>query len=318
MKHEPETLIEAIRHFSDPDVCLDFMVQLRWPDGNVVCPTCGSDEISFIPTRRIWECKGKHARRQFSIKVGTIFEDSPIALDKWLVTIWLIANAKNGISSYEVAKAIGVTQKTAWFMLHRIRLAMQSDNFGPLSGDVEVDETFIGGKARNMHPGARARKITKRGPAGKTAVMGVLERSRPDEPSTVVAQVVPNTRRKTLAPLVRQHVTPGSTVYTDALASYSDLDADYVHHVIDHAQTYVNGKIHTNGIENFRSLLKRATHGTYVNVQPFHLFRYLDEESFRYNKRNGSDASRFRQVISGLLGKRLTYGQLVGMTTTPG
>ena len=317
MKHEPQTLIEAIRHFSDPDVCLDFMVQLRWPDGNVTCPTCGSNDVRFIPTRRIWECTAKHARRQFSIKVGTIFEDSPIGLDKWLTTIWLIANAKNGVSSYEIARAIGVTQKTEWFMLHRIRLAMQSDSFGPFSGHVEVDETFIGGKARNMHPGVRAKRITKRGPAGKTAVMGVLERSRPDQPSTVTTRVVRNTRRKTLAPMVRQQVTPGSTIYTDALASYSDLDADYVHHVIDHAETYVNGLVHTNGIENFWSLLKRAIHGTYVNVQPFHLFRYLDEESFRYNKREGSDASRFRQVVGGLLGKRLTYDQLIGMTTTP-
>lgn len=318
MKREPQTLVEAIRQFSDPDVCLDFMVQLRWPDG-VACPTCASEDVRFIPTRRLWECKTKHPKRQFSVKVGTIFEDSPIALDKWLTTIWLIANAKNGISSYEVAKAIGVTQKTAWFMLHRIRLAMQDGGFGPFNGHVEVDETFIGGKARFMHKAKRERTIDGRGAVGKTAVMGVLQRGGPDKASAVKAQVVPNTKRKTLAPAVREHVAPGSAVYTDALRSYRGLEADYMHHVIDHAETYVKGKVHTNGIENFWSLLKRAIRGTYVNVEPFHLFRYLDEESFRYNERKDTDANRFQRVVSAFAGKRLTYDQLTGktLTTTP-
>ena len=317
MSREPETLVEAIRYFSDPDVCLDFMVSLRWPDGNVTCPTCGRDDARFIPTRRIWECRSTHAKRQFSVKVGTIFEDSPIGLDKWLTTIWLIANAKNGVSSYEVARSIGVTQKTAWFMLHRIRLAMQSGGFGPFNGHVEVDETFIGAKARNMHKDKRAEVIHGRGSVGKTAVMGILERGGPNKASTVKTTVVKNTRRKTMSPIVRQHIAPGSEVYTDALRSYSDLGDAYIHHVIDHAETYVKGKIHTNGIENFWSLLKRAIRGTYVNIEPFHLFRYLDEESFRYNEREGNDANRFRRVASKVAGKRLTYKELIGMGTTP-
>lgn len=182
---EPQTLIEAIRHFSDPDVCLDFVARLRWPDGNATCPTCGSQDVRFISTRSLWECKSKHAKRQFSVKVGTIFEASPIGLDKWLSAIWMISSARNGVSSYEMHRALGVTQKTAWFMLHRIRLAMQTNAFDQIGGQVEVDETFIGGKARFMHKEKRAARITGTGGLGKTAVMGLLERHGPDGHSTV-------------------------------------------------------------------------------------------------------------------------------------
>jgi transposase-like protein len=316
MTEQPQTLLEAIRYFSDPDVCLDFMVQLRWPDG-VTCPTCGSDEVRFIPTRRIWECKHKHPRKQFSAKVGTIFEDSPIGLDKWLAAIWMIANDKNGVSSYEVHRAIGVTQKTAWFMLHRIRRAMQDESLEMIDGETEVDETYIGGKARFMHQAEKERKITGTGGAGKVAVMGLLSRHGPDGHSTVRTKVVPNTRRKTLAPEVRKNVKAGSAVYTDALKSYNDLKTDYVHGVIDHAEKYVDGIVHTNGIENFWSLLKRALHGTYVSVEPFHLFRYLDEEAFRYNNRGTNDSNRFLRVVDGIIGKHLTYAELTGATIPP-
>lgn len=317
MQKQPETLIEAINYFSDPAVCLDFMVHLRWPDGVVVCPTCGRNDVRFIPTRSLWECRSKHPKRQFSVKVGTIFEDSPIGLNKWLAAIWMIANAKNGVSSYELARSIGVTQKTAWFMLHRIRLAMQSGDFHKMSGEVEVDETFIGGKARFMHQDKREAAIKGRGAVGKAAVMGLLERHGPDGHSAVKAKVVDNVRRSSLSPEVRKHVAPGSNVFTDALRSYDDLSADFVHEVIDHAEAYVNGKVHTNGIENFWSLLKRAIKGTYVSVEPFHLFRYLDEESFRYNTRKSDDADRFRDVAVGVAGRRLTYRELIGASTTP-
>ena len=314
--NEPTTLLEAIRFFADLDVCLDFMVQLRWPN-RIACPTCGSVEVRFIPTRRLWECKSKHERRQFSVKVGTIFEDSPIGLDKWLAAIWMIANAKNGVSSYEVHRSIGVTQKTAWFMLHRIRLAMQDGDFSGMSGEVEVDETFIGGKARNMHKAKREEVIKGRGFVGKTPVMGLLERHGPDGHSAVKANVIPNTRRNTLSPEVRRNVVPGSSVYTDAHSGYTGLAADYSHEVVDHAQEYVRGRVHTNGIENFWSLLKRAIKGTYVSVEPFHLFRYLDEETFRYNTREADDAERFQGVAKGITGKRLTYKKLTGASTTP-
>lgn len=316
MENEPTTLIEAIEYFADPDTCLKFMVALRWPDG-VSCPRCGSEDVGFISTRSLWECKAKHAKKQFSVKVGTIFEDSPIVLKKWLAAIWMIANAKNGVSSYEMSRALGVTQKTAWFMLHRIRLAMQSETFDKMGGEVEVDETFIGGKARFMHKAKREARIHGRGAVGKAAVLGLLERHGPDGHSAVRATTVDDRKRRSLSPYVRENVIPGSEVYTDALRSYDDLEDDYVHGVIDHAERYVDGKVHTNGIENFWSLLKRAIKGTYVNVEPFHLFRYLDEETFRYNTRKTNDGNRFLQVARAIIGKRLTYQQLIGTSTTP-
>ncbi len=308
----PETLVEAVRYFADPDICLAFMVQLRWTDG-VRCPTCGSDAVSFISTRRVWTCREKHPGRQFSAKVGTIFEDSPLGLDKWFAAMWMIGSAKNGVSSYEIHRALDITQKSAWFMLHRIRMAMQDGTFDKLSGDVEVDETFIGGRARYMHKHKRAAKIKgATGHVGKTAVMGLLERHGPDGHSRVRVKPVRNTRRATLAPEVRQHVQPGANVYSDALASYEGLAKDYTHQVIDHAETYVRGKIHTNGLENFWSLLKRCIKGTYVSVEPFHLFRYLDEQAFRFNTRKAKDGPRFVETLRSVVGKRVTYKQLTG------
>lgn len=320
MDKTPETLLEAIRHFSDPDVCLEFMTELRWPDG-VRCPTCGRDEPRFIATRRLWECKNKHPRKQFSIKVGTIFEDSPIGLDKWLSAIWLIANAKNGVSSYEMHRSLGVTQKTAWFMMHRIRLAMQSESFEKMGGGpVEADETFVGGKLSNMHKERREQirgKSRRASVLGKTVVFGLLERHGPDGHSVVRTKVVPNTRRRVLLPEIKRNVTTGSTVYSDAHPSYRMVKDEYDHAVIDHAESYVRGQVHTNGIENFWSLLKRAIRGTYVNVEPSHLFRYLDEEVFRYNNRKDSDGGRFSDAAGGIVGKRLTYAQLTGASTRP-
>lgn len=314
----PETLLEAINFFSDPDVCQDFMVTLRWPNG-VVCPTCGSRDVGYVASRRVWNCRNKHPRKQFSIKVGTIFEDSPIPLEKWLPAMWLIANDKNGISSYEVGRALGVTQKSAWFMMHRVRLAMQDETSEPFGGEVEVDETFIGGKARFMHQDKRAEKITGRGGVDKASVMGLLARHGLDGHSVVRTEVVANTRRKTLDPKVRQQVRPGSEVFTDALKSYDGLDGEYIHQVIDHAEAYARGNVHTNGLENFWSLLKRAIRGSYVNVEPFHLFRYLDEQSFRFNNRKVEDADRFEMVSGSVVGKRLTYKRLIGApATTPG
>jgi len=311
---KPKTLIEAIKYFSDQDVCLDFVVKLRWPNG-VVCPICGSKDVRFIKTRRIWECKAQHLKRQFSIKVGTIFEDSAIRLDKWLAAIWMIANAKNGVSSYEIARSLGITQKTAWFMMHRIRLAMGTDN-GKFSGIVEADEAFIGGKAINMHKAKREKIIRGRGAIGKVAVMGLLQRHGfGDEPSKVQAKIIPDISRKTIPNVVRESVEAGSNLITDALSPYNDLDAEYIHEVIDHAEAYVRGHVHTNGIENFWSLLKRAIRGTYVNIEPFHLSRYLDEQAFRFNTRSGDDADRFQSVVNGITGKRLTYNQLISGTT---
>jgi len=300
----PKTLLEAVRYFSDADNCISFLTELRWPNG-VECPICGGRKVSYLSTRRVWKCLT--CKKQFSVKVGSIMEDSPIKLDKWLVAIWLIANAKNGISSWELHRSLGVTQKSTWFMLHRIRKAMQQGTFfSKMSGHIEVDETFIGGKARFMHKSRRA-KIGDTGFVGKMAVMGLLERH-----GEVRCQIVPNTRRKSLQPIINEHVETGAHVYSDNLPSYRNLNDEYVHQVIDHAEKYVDGQVHTNGIENFWSLLKRTLKGTYVAVEPFHLFRYLDEQTFRFNLRKGTDADRFVKASAMLTGKRLTYAELTG------
>lgn len=307
----PKTLLEAVQYFADEDIALAFVANLRWPDGKQVCPKCGSiDEHYFLKTRRIWKCKD--CQKQFSIKLGTIFEDSPIPLSKWMPAMWMLVNCKNGISSYELARAIGVTQKTAWFMFHRIRLAMQSDSFDKFDGDVEADETFIGGRARFMHKDKRERMIKGRGPVGKTVVMGLLERHGEDGLSRVDVRVLDGTRKGHVQAPVRERVEPGANVYTDALRSYDGLSEDYAHAVIDHAECYAKGSVHTNGLENFWSLLKRAIKGTYVSVEPFHLFRYLDEQSFRFNNREGGDGIRFLKIARRIFDKRLTYDSLIG------
>jgi transposase-like protein len=313
---KPKTLQQAVIHFADPDNCLKFMVKLRWPDGLVICPTCGRYDVVFLKNQRKWQCKSVHPKRQFSAKVGTIFEDSPIPLDKWLVAIWMIANCKNGVSSYEVARALGVTQKSAWFMLHRIRLAMQARSIVKLGGNgsqVEVDETFIGGAARNMHKEKHHRRITATGSKDKTAVIGILERG-----GEVRANVIPTRRKHIVQAEVRAHVKAGSAIYTDALLSYQGLKhQDFIHETIDHAEKYVDGQVHTNGLENFWSLLKRGLKGTYISVEPFHLFRYLDEQVFRYNFRKlPHDGARFEHVASHILGKRLTYAEVTGKVGT--
>lgn len=312
-----KTLQDAIVFFSNPDNALDYMANKLWPNG-VTCPTCGRKDVVFLKTQRKWQCKSVHPKRQFSAKVGTIFEDSPIPLEKWLPVMWMLANCRNGVSSCEIARTIGVTQKSAWFMLHRIRLAMQNGSIMKLGGSgkhVEVDETFIGGKARFMHADKRAKLNAVHGPKGvgnKVVVGGILERD-----GKVRTQVIENRERKTLHALVRDNVEYGSNLNTDDCTGYWGLYRDYVHQIVDHAETYVVGKVHTNSIENFWSLLKRGLHGTYVSVEPFHLFRYLDEQTFRFNnrkdgKREITDLERFNTALSGVIGKRITYENLIG------
>src|SRR5438270_4260734 len=307
MTKEPETLQEAIVYFSNPVNCREYLVARRWPNG-VMCPRCGSKDVLFLEKYNRWHCREKHDAPQFTLKTGTVMEDSPIGLDKWLTAMWQIVNCKNGISSYEIHRALGITQKTAWFLDHRIRLALTSGSFEKLTGEVEADETFIGGKARNMHLGKRQRRITGTGGKDKTAVMGIMERG--GEVRTVV---VGSRRKQDLQGEVKKHVEAGAALYTDALLSYDGIAGDYAHQVIDHAAKYVDGRVHTNGLENFWSLLKRGISGTYVSVEPFHLFRYLDEQTFRYNNRKGMDnADRFQLALSQIVGKRLTYAEVTG------
>jgi transposase-like protein len=313
----PTNLRQAITYFADPDRALAYVVQLRWPDG-VTCPACEAKHVSFLKSRRIWKCLDCH--RQFSVKLGTIFEDSALGLDKWLPALWLVANSKNGISSYEMARSLGITQKSAWFVNHRIRLAMRTETFSRFGGSVEVDETYIGGLAKFMHRGrgSKHRRVIKgsRGMTGKTAVIGVLKRG-PKGTSRVHVGITKSTKKSALHAHVLAHVKPGSKLYTDALRSYNGLRESYAHQVIDHAYEYARGKVHTNGLENFWSLLKRGIKGTYVSVDPFHLLRYLDEQAWRFNERVMKDGERFAYIARAIIGKRLDWNTLTGKNLTP-
>jgi transposase-like protein len=315
----PKTLQQAIIFFSNEDNCISYVKDMRWPDGVVICPTCGRNDVSWLKSQKKWQCKSKHSKRQFSAKVGTIFEDSPITLDKWLMAAWMLTNCKNGISSYELAKDLGITQKSAWFMLHRLRLAMREEhdpqypigNAG--NNPVEVDETFIGGKPKNRHSKKRSEVGDK-----KAVVMGMLTRNTRE----LRAKVIPNVKRETLQAEILKHVGWGSVIYSDQHVGYDGLNKleNFTHKTVNHMTEYVNGNVHTQGIENFWALLKRSLNGTYVAVEPFHLDRYVDEQVFRYNnRRNKTDEQRFRKVLSQVAGKRLTYAEVTGKVeeTTP-
>jgi transposase-like protein len=322
MTHEPKTLQDAIVYFSDPERAFQYALNYRWPNGLVTCPRCGSVRHAFIKTRRIWECYG--CKRQFSLKVGTIFEDSAIALDKWMTVAWMLTNCRNGVSSYEIMRTVGVTQKSAWFMLHRIREAMKAETTGKLGGneggEVEIDEAYVGAKTKNMHHKRRLAIERKRTEsliyntttryAGKTAIMGMFDRQTRE----IRAKVVPNTRRETLQREILSNVEHGSKVYTDeANAYHHSLKDKFIHETVNHIDHYVRGQVHTNCLENFWSLTKRNLAGTYVAVEPFHLDRYLDEQMFRFNNRiNKTDQQRFTKVLSQVAGRRLTYRDLTG------
>jgi transposase-like protein len=308
----PTTLLEAVTYFADPDRAVAYIVSRRWPNG-VACPRqgCGSAAVQYIKTRRLWRCKD--CKRNFSAKTGSIFEHSPIPFTKWLPSLWLLANTKNGTSSHELARGLGVTQKTAWFMLHRIREAMREDGVAPFDGEVEADETYVGGKQAHTMVTALGHKKMRHGPfEGKATVFGLVERKTAAHGSRARAFVVPNHKRASLLPKIYQNVLPGSVLYTDALRSYRDADfeADYVHHFIDHSLKYVEGRVHTNTVENFWSCLKRTLHGTYIAPRAFHLAAYVDEQVFRFNAREGNDAERFVSVLKQTDGRRITYKRL--------
>jgi transposase-like protein len=310
----PQTLLEAIKHFADPKNCRDFMVAVRWEDGVVRCPHCGSDKVTFLEKANVYNCNTKHPKQKFSLKVGTIFEDSPIGLDKWLPAAWLLTNCKNGISSYEIARALGITQKAAWHVLHRIRHAMTDTGLKlGINGPVECDETFVGGKVKNMHKSKRDKTMSYQGSGNKAIVMGMLERG-----GKVRAKVVADRKRNNMQSVLEGNIHAGSHIITDEHANYPLIaaDNDYMHEIINHVEGYVSGHVHTNGIENFWALLKRGLAGTYISVEPIHLDAYVAEQVFRFNHREDcNDAGRFIQVMSQITGKRLTYAALTQRQT---
>lgn len=314
MPYTPTTLIEAVRYFADLDVCDELMKELKWAGGKPICPACGSDRIGEVKSRRKLKCNVKACQKQFSCKLDTIFEDSPLGLDKWFVAVWCIANAKNGISSHELGRAIGVTQKTAWFMLHRIRTAMECKSFDKHDGDAEADTTYIGGKAKNMHAKVRRKKITGRGATSKIAVHGVLRRATERSHSTISAEVITSETAEKLMAAVRRQVAYGQPVHTDAASSYGDLVLTHRHQTVDHSsKCFVLGTCHVNGVENFWSLLKRTLRGTYIAVAPYHLARYVTEQVFRFDNRETNDAGRFHIVLARCIGRRLTWRKLCGV-----
>jgi transposase-like protein len=312
-----KTLQAAIQYYNDEQVCVDTVAEMRWPDGKPECPVCGALEHYYLAARRVWKCRD--CGKQFSVKVGTVMEDSPIPLNKWLLAMWMMGNCRNGVSSYEVHRAIGVSQKSAWFMLQRIRLAMRADNAVMSGGEgstCEADETVVGGKLKNMH--VRRKKEMDMAAAGgytrnKTVVMGVLDR----DARKVRATVLPFAGRAAMEATVRKYVQPGTMMHTDAHVGYDNLKRYFPHEVINHMEAHVRGQVTTNGIENFWSLLKRGLGGTYIAVEPFHLHRYVDEQVFRYNHRKDgkaklSDGDRFRALLSQVAGKRLTWAEVTG------
>ncbi len=323
MKDKPQplkTLQDAIQYYSDERVCIDAVANMRWPNGKPICPNCEHDEHYWLATQKRWKCK--KCGKQFSVKVGTIFEDSPLSLCKWLPALWMIVNCKNGISSYELSRDLGVSQKAAWFMLHRLRLVMRDfgqfhSKIGGDGGEVEADETFIGGKPKNMHADRRKRYSAVSWNHSKTAVIGMLDRNTRE----IRARVIDDVKRETLQAQILKHVTRGSKLYTDDAVVYDKMYEEFVHEVVNHSVEYVRGRVHTNGIENFWSLLKRGLNGTYVSVEPFHLDRYIDEQVFRFNNRSTkdrkmTDADRFNLAVSQIAGKRLTFKEVTGKLGT--
>jgi transposase-like protein len=308
---QPKTLLEAITHFADAENCRQFMIAIRWADGVVRCPYCDSSKVTFLAKANVYRCYGAHAKQKFSLKVGTIFEDSPLSLSKWLPAAWLISNCKNGVSSYEIARALGITQKSAWHMLHRLRKAM-TDATGKIGGDgtpIECDETFISPNPRKMHK-SRREKNTANG-TGKAIVMGMLERG-----GRVKAHVIADRKRQQIEPAMTAAIEAGANIITDEFSTYQFASNAYTREVVNHAVEYVNGHVHTNGIENFWSLLKRGLKGTYISVEPFHLDAYVAEQVFRYNNRkDADDFARFASCIMGVQGKRLTYQALTQRPT---
>lgn len=298
------SLFELMEAIPDEQAAIDHFTAIRWKNCEF-CPYCGATKVYHFTDKRTHKCG--ECRQRFSIKVGTIFEDTKIPLRKWFMAIWLITSHKKGIASTQLAKDIKVTQKTAWFMLHRLRHAIRTQSFNrPLGGTVEMDETYIGGKVKNMH--AHKRPKGAQGGAGKAVVFGILERG-----GELRAAPVADSHRATLEPIIIANVQPGTTINTDEANAYKMLSAvgPYRHYMVNHhAKEYARGEYHVNSIEGFWALLKRQIIGIHHWVSGQHLFRYVGEAAWRYNLRGIAEGSRFDALLSQATG-RLTYKALI-------
>lgn len=311
-----KTLQQAIQYFSNELVCVEFISKLKWgDDGRPFCPKCGSDNVIGLRTRPVFKCREKGCKKQFSIKTGTIFESSPLSLTKLLTGLWLVTNAKNGISSCEVARSLGMSQSSAWHLLHRCREAMRTGSIGKkLSGTIEADATYVGGKEKFKHKDKKLstplNPFGAHGGAGKTVVLGMLERG-----GDVRAMVV---KSEHSVPQIEAHllrnVEEGSILSTDKHPTYSHVairnPSHFDHQFVDHMVEYVKGDVHTNGLENFWTLFKRSIKGTYTQCAPFHVDRYLDEQVYRYNNRKLNDWQRFEKVVSQIFDRKLPLAVL--------
>jgi transposase-like protein len=304
----PATLVQAVRHF-DADTAYAYVESIKAPNGHA-CPKCGSVNVGTIKGRRLWQCREKGCRKQFSLTAGTIMEGTHLRLEDWCVAVWMIISCRNGVSSCEIARTIGCKQQSAWHLLHRVRHILKAEHAGQLCGEVESDETFVGGLAKYMHADKRA-EIKWNPRFGKAVVHALFERHSGD----VRAQVIPGAVRKHLRPAVEANVEPGSRLYTDAAWAYRFAHEQYIHQWVNHMERYVEGSVHTNSLENYFSCLRRSIKGTYVAVEPEHLEAYVDEQSYRFNVRHESEWERFDGAMRMIVGKRLTYKVLTDGAT---
>ncbi len=298
-----KSYIELLDHFKDQQTCIEHLEKQRW-NGRPVCPFCGHDKV--YKTNRGYKCASSDCYKKFTVTVGSVFENSKIPLRYWFAAIYLCAGHKKGISSHQLGRDLNISQKTAWFLLHRVREMLREKSPVMLSNDVEIDETFIGGKEKNKHRNKKTEGSQGRSVKTKSAVLGIIERK-----GKIVVVPVKNTAAETIQPIMVKTVQAGSNIHTDEWGGYSGLNKNYNHNVVRHGLgEYVVGLSHTNNVENFWSHLKRGITGIHHQVSEKHLHRYCDAQAFRFNTRNENESERFDTILQKCTG-RLTYAALI-------